>query len=67
MAEQTYETAIKRLEEVVEQLENGKLPLDKLLEYYEEGTKLAAFCNTCLDKAQLKITELAELEANDNE
>ena len=67
MAEQTYETAIKRLEEVVDQLENGKLPLDKLLEYYEEGTKLATFCNTCLDKAQLKITELAELEANDNE
>ncbi len=67
MAEQTYESAIKRLEDVVELLENGKLPLDKLLEYYEEGTKLAAFCNACLDKAQLKITELAELEAQDNE
>ena len=67
MAEQTYETAIKRLEKVVDQLENGNLPLDKMLEYYEEGTKLAAFCNACLDKAQLKITELAELEAEDNE
>ncbi len=67
MAEQTYESAVKRLEEVVNQLEKGSLPLDKSLKLYEEGTKLAGFCNACLDSAQQKITELSELEAADNE
>lgn len=57
---------MKRLEFIVEKLENGSLPLDESLKLFEEGTKLSAYCSKCLDKAELKITELSELESSDD-
>lgn len=57
MKKMTYEKAMERLEEIVKELENGSLALEKSLELYEEGTKLSAFCNSCLNDAELKITQ----------
>ena len=54
-----YEKAIERLEEIVDRLENGNLPLEEMMKLYEEGTVLAAKCSKSLDAAQLKITELS--------
>lgn len=65
MKKQTYETSIKRLEEIVGILEQGSQPLEETLKLFEEGTKLAAYCNTCLDNAEQKITELSALEQED--
>ena len=45
MKELTYEQAYKRLEEIVEKLENGSVPLEESMKLFEEGTKLANFCN----------------------
>ena len=59
-AKMTYEQAIKRLEEIVEALNTGSLPLDESIKLFEESTKLAAFCNDTLEKAKLKVTELSE-------
>lgn len=56
----TYETAIKRLEEIVNTLENGELPIDKSLKLYEEATELSAFCKKYLDEAEGKLTILSE-------
>ncbi|MCL2508021.1 MAG: exodeoxyribonuclease VII small subunit [Oscillospiraceae bacterium] len=56
----TYESAMKRLEEIVDRLESGSLPLDESLKYFEEGTRLVTYCNDCLNKAQQRITELSE-------
>lgn len=56
----TYEQAMERLEEIVEKLNDGSLPLDESIKLFEESTKLAAFCNKSLEKAKLKITELSE-------
>lgn len=65
MKNMTYETALKRLEEIAEQLDSGKLSLDESLKLFEEGTKLTTFCNSCLEKAKLKITKLSEKEDED--
>ncbi len=60
MKDMTYEKAIKRLEEIVEQLDSGKLSLDESLKLFEESTALTAFCNSSLENAKLKITELSK-------
>jgi len=53
--DQTFETAIERLEQVVEEMEGEKLPLEKLLELYEEGTALVKICQDKLDTAEKRI------------
>ena len=59
MAEElTYEKAVKRLEEIVDLLEKNEAPLDESMKLFEEGTKLAAFCNEKLINAKQKITEI---------
>ena len=60
----TYESAMEQLEKTVHLLEDGKLPLDQSLELFETGTKLAAFCNECLNTAEKKIERLTNLEAD---
>ena len=47
-----FETALKRLEEIVKKLENGELSLDSALELFEEGIKLSRFCHTTLEQAE---------------
>lgn len=56
----TYEQAMERLEEIVLKLDDGSLPLDESIKLFEESTKLAVFCNSSLEKAKLKITELSQ-------
>lgn len=58
--ELSYEDAVKRLEEVVAALENKETPLDKSVKLFEEGTKLAAFCNDKLKNAKQKVTILSK-------
>ncbi len=53
--EHTFETAIERLEHIVEEMEGDKLPLEKLLELYEEGTQLGRICQDKLDTAEKRI------------
>lgn len=58
MQKLNYEKAVERLEEIVDKLENGNLPLEDMMKLYEEGTVLAAKCAKSLEAAELKITEL---------
>lgn len=46
---------MSRLEEIVSELENEKLPLDRSLELYKEGVKLAADCSKELEDAKRTI------------
>lgn len=67
MKELTYEQAYKRLEEIVEKLENGSVPLEESMKLFEEGTKLANFCNSKLNAADQKFTQLiTENSESDN-
>ena len=56
----SFESAIERLEEIVEQLEAGDLPLDDSLKLFEEGVKLSRFCNTKLEEVERKIEILTK-------
>jgi exodeoxyribonuclease VII small subunit len=55
MAKQTFENALARLEQLTEELEDGDLSLDKSLKKFDEGIKLAAFCNNSLTEARAKV------------
>ncbi|MBA4138092.1 MAG: exodeoxyribonuclease VII small subunit [Opitutus sp.] len=54
----TFETALQRLEAIVDSMEQGEVPLAELLSKYEEGTKLLKVCETRLKDAELKIEKL---------
>jgi exodeoxyribonuclease VII small subunit len=56
----TFEEALKRLEEIVDELENGDIPLDKSIKTFEEGSKLVDFCLSKLDSAEKKIKKLVK-------
>ncbi len=56
----TFESAMKRLEEIVVALDDGSAPLDELIKLFEEGTGLVKLCNTMLDKAETKVKILSE-------
>ena len=65
MSDMSYESAVKRLEEIVAKLEKGGISLDEMMKLYEEGTRMSAYCAQCLNQAQLKIEELAAKSEND--
>lgn len=58
MADLTFEQAFQQLEEVVEQLESGDLPLEQSLALFERGMVLAKLCESKLDEAEQKVSQL---------
>ena len=65
MPKLTYEAAEKRLEEIVNELQQGGQSLDDAVKLFEEGAKLSDFCNQALKNAELKITKLSEAGAGE--
>ncbi|MBM9612780.1 exodeoxyribonuclease VII small subunit [Desulfobulbus rhabdoformis] len=55
MAKKTFETALTKLEQITEELENGDLSLEKSLEKFNEGMSLVQFCNGKLDEAKTQV------------
>src|SRR3982750_4810287 len=62
-AELNFETAMDRLEAIVEQMESGKLPLEDLIVRYEEGMNLVKVCQERLVSAEQKIEIIARNNA----
>jgi exodeoxyribonuclease VII small subunit len=58
-----FETALKRLEEIVRKLESGELPLDSALELFEEGIQLSRYCSSTLERAERRVEVLLRNEA----
>ena len=54
----TFEQAYQELEETVQKLEAGDLPLADALTLYQRGMALAQHCGTQLDEAELSIQAL---------
>jgi exodeoxyribonuclease VII small subunit len=54
----TYEALYSQLQQVVAQLEQGELPLDRSLQLYEQGIRLASACQGLLDAAELRVQQL---------
>jgi exodeoxyribonuclease VII small subunit len=53
--ELNFERAMDRLEEIVEQMESGKMMLEELIGRYEEGMKLVKICQERLASAEQRI------------
>lgn len=53
--EKSFESSLAELEEIVGQLENGDLPLERSLELFEQGIKLSRECRERLSNAERRI------------
>lgn len=56
----SFESSLKRLEKIVETLEQGKVSLEDSLSLFEEGIQLSKECLETLNKAELKIKQLTK-------
>ena len=57
-AKLSFESALTKLETIVDSMESGEVPLAELLAKYEEGSKLLKVCEGRLKEAELKIEKL---------
>jgi exodeoxyribonuclease VII small subunit len=53
-----FDSALEKLENIVEQLESGKLSLEESLLVFEEGVKLSLYCQKELKKTDGKVSTL---------
>ena len=57
-----FEEGLKKLEELVTQLDDGDLSLEDSISYYEIGIKLKSHCEKLLKTAELKILKVSDKE-----
>jgi exodeoxyribonuclease VII small subunit len=60
---ENFEEALRKLEAIVAQMEEGDLPLEESLKAFEEGVKLAKLCTKKLDEAERKVEKLIRDQA----
>ena len=58
----TFEQALQKLEQIVSEIEQGKVSLEESIEKYAEGIELIKHCRAILDSAEKKIQLLARSE-----
>ena len=58
----TFESAMKRLEEISDLMDRGDLGLDDTIKLFKEGTELSKMCKSMLDEAELEVKMLFEGE-----
>ena len=54
----SFEASLEALEQIVQQLESGDLPLEKSLELFEQGIRLSRECQERLSQAERRIEVL---------
>lgn len=52
---QTFESAMARLEQIVRAMEQGDVALEESLKLFQEGTELVRSCQKLLDEAQQQV------------
>lgn len=55
-----FEKAMERLEEIVQTLEKGDMPLEESLKVFEEGVRLSKTCMAKLDEAEKRVEILVK-------
>ena len=63
--ELSFEQGIERLENIVEAMESGDLPLETLMQKFEEGTQLAKVCQDKLAQAEVSIQQIEKNAAGE--
>lgn len=67
MEKYTIDSALARLEEITQSLENGEYELETAMKIYEEGVRLIAYCNKSLNAAAAKVAELSQIDMSGDE
>jgi exodeoxyribonuclease VII small subunit len=62
--EQTFEEGLRELEEIIDQLESGRLSLEKSCELFERGMKILHFCQRKLEEIEKRVEIL--IKENDS-
>lgn len=60
-----FEKSLDKLNTLVGKMEQGNLPLEDSLKYFEEGVGLIRLCQEALNKAEQKVKMLTEKEGKD--
>ena len=55
MKKKSFENELAKLEKITRELEEGDLSLEESLKHFDEGVKLAEYCNSKLSDAQRKV------------
>jgi exodeoxyribonuclease VII small subunit len=56
----TFEQALEQLEQIVAEIEQGKVSLEDSIEKYAQGVRLIKQCRSIMDSAEKKIQLLAQ-------
>ena len=56
----TFEQSMKRLEEIIDNLESGNVELENAINLYTEGIKLQEHCKNKLENAKLRIEKIVK-------
>ena len=51
----SFDKSLVQLEKIVQEMEGGSLPLEKMMEQFEEGMRLIALCSAKLNEVEKKI------------
>jgi len=62
-----FEDSIKRLKAIVEQIEQGEIPLQDSLEQYEQGMALIKHCRGILQQAEKRIEKISKVDRDEPE
>lgn len=63
----SFEQALAELEKLVGEIENGTLPLEKMIDRIEQGAKLVKLCQSKLDVMNSKVELLFKDDGNSGE
>lgn len=63
--EPNFEKALTELEQIVERMEQGELPLEESLKQFERGIALTRSCQTALQQAEQKVEILLRKSGSD--
>ncbi|QXE00384.1 Exodeoxyribonuclease VII small subunit [Terribacillus aidingensis] len=55
---QSFEEAMEQLEEIVGKLEQGDVPLEQAIGFYQEGMKLSKICGDKLEQVEKQMVEI---------
>ncbi|TDQ41643.1 exodeoxyribonuclease VII small subunit [Aureibacillus halotolerans] len=56
--DKTFEVAMKELEQIVEKLEEGDVPLEKAIAFFQEGVQLTKLCHDKLQTVEGQMDQI---------
>ncbi len=60
MDKKNFEDALKRLETIVDDLEQGDVPIEDTIKMFQEGVEIARFCKEKLKSAENEIQKIVK-------